>query len=80
MFILYCKHFCCCWGGIRTGLVVWGGLRVGLGVRDGVSVILIYNSVIINAITDISYRCIYMQIFKQIYKHNVKTCVYTISA
>ncbi len=46
----------------------------------GDSVIIIYNSVIINAITDISYRCIYMQIFKKIYKHNVKTCVYTISA
>ncbi len=36
------------------------------------------NSVIINVITEIHYRCNYMQIFFS-YKY-VKTCMYTISA
>ncbi len=51
--------------GLGTGLVVWVGLRV--------------NSVIINIITEINYRCNNMQIFLK-YKNNVKACMYTISA
>ncbi len=35
------------------------------------------NSVIINVITEINYRCNYMQVFLK-YKYNVKTC--TLSA
>ncbi len=54
---------------LGTGLVVWVGLRCKGWV----------NSVIINVITEINYRCNYMQVFYK-YKYNVKTCMYTISA
>ncbi len=37
------------------------------------------NIVIINVITEMNYRCNYIQVFL-IYKYNVKTCMYTISA
>ncbi len=49
--------------------MVWVGLRCKGWV----------NSVIINVITEINYRCNYMQVFYK-YKYNVKTCMYTISA
>ncbi len=35
------------------------------------------NSVTINIITEINYRCNYMQVFFFKYKYNVKTCMYT---
>ncbi len=37
------------------------------------------NSVIINVITEINYRCNYIWYFYK-YKYNTKTCMYTISA
>ncbi len=37
------------------------------------------KGVIINVITEIHYRCNYMQVFLK-YKYNVKTCMYTINA
>ncbi len=37
------------------------------------------NSVIIYVITEINYRCIYMQVFKRIYTCNVKTCMFAIN-
>ncbi len=33
------------------------------------------NSVIINVITEMNYRCNYMQVFYFKYKYNVKTCL-----
>ncbi len=60
--ILYCKLLLLLlrWDIIRvrlgTGLVVWVGLRVGKLV----------NSVIINVITEIIYRCNFMQVFCKI--------------
>ncbi len=38
-----------------------------------------FNSVIINAIAEINYRCNYMQVFLK-YKYNVKKMMYTICA
>jgi len=53
----------------------FGGLRFKGGLRCNGWI----NSVIINVITEINYRCNYMQVFLK-YKYNVKTCMYTISA
>ncbi len=70
---LKCSYCICCFevdsGRLGTGLVVWVSLRFKEWV----------NSVIINGITEMNYRCNYMQVFKT-YKYIVKTYMYTISA
>ncbi len=73
VFILYCKTLLL--------LLRWdtGKVRDRFGGKGGLKCKGWVNSVIINVITEINYRCNYMQVFF-LNKHNVKTWMYTISA
>ncbi len=60
-------------GKVRDRFSGMGRFKCGLRCNRWV------NSVIINVITELNYRCNNMQVFKK-YKYNVKACMYTISA
>ncbi len=71
MFILYCKTVLLQlrWetGEVRDRFGGMGRFKDGLRFKGWV-----INSVIINVITEINYRCNYMQVFKKNIKYNVK--------
>ncbi len=77
MFLLYCKTLFLLlrWDTVKVRDRFGGMSRFKGGLRCKGWV----NRVIINVLTEINYRCNYMQVFFK-YKYNVKTCMYTISA
>ncbi len=60
-------------GKVRGRFGGMGSFKGGLRCKG------LVNSVIINVITEINYRCNYMKAFFK-YKYHVKTCMYTITA
>ncbi len=77
VFIMYCKTLLLLlrWdtGEVRGRFDGMDGFKGGLRCKGWVNIIC--N----NVITEINYKCNYMQVFFK-YKYNVKTCIHTISA